>query len=648
MKRKYPKDCKIATIFFTTRNFFGEMAFAGFKSRKNYTHSMTIAAGKDIIKSFADRMPESPGVYRMLNKKGEPLYIGKARALKRRVMSYTQVDRLPTRLRRMVAETHEMTFTLTETEVEALLLEANLVKSMRPKYNVMLLDDKSFPYVVLDTGHEFPSIGKHRGSRDKTKMYFGPFASADSVNKSLLDLQRGFLVRNCADSFFANRKRPCLQYHIKRCTAPCVGMVSKEDYARQVQEAKAFLDGDTTTIKARLQEQMMAASEAQDYETAARLRDRIQALAHVQSSNAVYNKAVKEADVFVMARRGASSAISVFFIRAGRNYGHTSFYPKHDDEESNEALMSEFIGQFYAKRPVPKCVLVSDVPDEHKILEEALAVQSGHKVEICKPQRGERAQLLEWTRKTAEANLAMHISRTKAADDILEKLQNLAEMKDKPQRIEIYDNSHIQGAYKVGAYVVYRPTGFDKKQYRQYNIQTTELGDDFAMMREVLMRRAKRAGEGGESPDLMLIDGGKGQLSQVMAMLGEFWPEEVPPPTVIAVAKGPDRNAGREALHFPDGREERLAPDDPLLHFIQRLRDEAHRFVIGRHRLKREKAIEISSLDDLPNIGPARKKALLHHFGSAKATRKAGVKELSQVPGISKQLAEQIYKYYNE
>lgn len=609
---------------------------------------MTIAAGKEIIKSFADRMPESPGVYRMLNKRGEALYIGKARALKRRVLSYTMVDRLPTRLRRMVAETQEMVFTLTETETEALLLEANLVKSMQPKYNVLLQDDKSFPYVVVDIGHEFPSIGKHRGSRDKSKLYFGPFASADSVNKTLLDLQRGFMVRNCADTFFAMRRRPCLQYHIKRCTAPCVNLVSKEDYARQVGEARGFLEGDTTTIKARLQEQMLQASETQDYETAARLRDRIQALAHVQSSNAVYQKAVKEADVFVMARRGATSAISVFFIRAGRNYGHTSFYPKHDDEETNEKLMGDFIGQFYAKRPVPKCILVSDLPEEHKVLEEALCIQSGHKVEICLPKRGERAQLVEWTRKTAEANLAMHISRTKAADDILEKLRAMTALPAPPQRIEIYDNSHIQGAYKVGAYVVFRPNGFDKKHYRQYNIHSTDTGDDFAMMREVLMRRSRRVAEGGEAPDLMLIDGGKGQLSQVMAMLGEHWPEDVKPPVVIAVAKGPDRNAGRETLHFTDGREERLAPDDPLLHFIQRLRDEAHRFVIGRHRKKREKAIEINSLDDLANIGPTRKKALLHHFGSAKAARLAGVKELSQVPGISKNLAEQIYKYFNE
>mgnify|MGYP000502892886 CR=1 FL=1 len=609
---------------------------------------MSLASGRAVIKSFADRMPDSPGVYRMVNAKGDFLYIGKARALKRRVMNYTQVDRLPNRLRRMVSETTDMSFVLTETETEALLLEANLVKSLQPKYNVMLLDDKSFPYLVIDTTHEFPSVMKHRGPKDKGKQYFGPFASADAVNKSWLDIQRGFMLRNCTDAFFATRTRPCLQYHIKRCTAPCVAFVDKETYGNQVAEAKAFLEGDTTTIKEKLKNKMIAASEAMDFEVAARLRDRLAAVSYVQQSNAVYQDVVGEADLFVMARSGGAAAISVSFIRAGRNYGNTTFYPKPDDEDTDAALMSTFIAQFYSERPVPKCILVSMMPDERELLEEALALRADRKVEICRPQRGERVKLLTWAQKTVDAALAMHIARTKAAAFVMQGLAELAGLEKPPSRIEIYDNSHIQGAHRVGAYVVYTPDGFDKKQYRQYNINESEGGDDFAMMREVLMRRSKRVADGGVVPDVLLIDGGKGQLSQVMAMLAEHWPEGAAYPAVIAVAKGPDRNAGREVLHFPDGREIRLESNDAVLHFIQRLRDEAHRFVIGRHRAKREKAIEINPLDDVPNIGPSRKKALLHHFGSGKAVRRASVEDLSRVEGISKALAVQIYKYFNE
>lgn len=609
---------------------------------------MSLSSGKAVIKSFAERLPESPGVYQMRGSKGQYLYIGKARALKRRVTNYTITENLPTRLQRMVSETVEMQFTLTETEAEALLLEANLIKTHRPKYNILLQDDKSFPYLVIDTTHPFPSLAKYRGAQEKGKQYFGPFASAGAVTKTLIDMQRGFMIRNCTDSYFAARKRPCLQYHIKRCTAPCVDLVTKDEYETQVSDAVSFLSGKSTNIQNKLQARMMVESENMNFEAAAMYRDRLSALAQVQGRNAIYSQNVDEADAFVLARRGAMSSIAVFFVRNGCNYGQTTFYPRHDAEASDEALMANFISQFYAKRPAPKMVLASVEPIDKDVLEKALGVISGRKVEISKPTRGEKAKLIDWAMKTAEQALALHISQTKAAGEVMQALMELVGLNEVPERIEIYDNSHIQGAFKVGAYVVYEPQGFNKKEYRQYNIKTVEAGDDFAMMREVMQRRVTRIAEGGTRPDLMIIDGGKGQLSQIMLRINELWPDDVKPCAVIAVAKGEDRNAGREVLHFPDGREIRLAPNDPLLHFIQRLRDEAHRFVIGRHRQKREKTISVSTLDDLPNIGPSRKKALLHYFGSAKAVRAAGVQELSRVEGISKRLAEQIYKYFNE
>lgn len=609
---------------------------------------MSLSRGKAVIKSFAERLPDSPGVYQMRGSKGQYLYIGKAKALKRRVTNYTITDNLVVRLQRMVAETVEMQFTLTETEAEALLLEANLIKTHKPKYNILLQDDKSFPYLVIDTTHPFPSLAKYRGAREKGKKYFGPFASAGAVTKTLIDMQRGFMLRNCTDSYFAARKRPCLQYHIKRCTAPCVALASKDEYGAQVDEAVAFLSGKASNIQKKLQDKMSAESEAMNFEAAAMYRDRLAALAQVQTRNAIYQQELEEADVFVLARRGAVSSIAVFFIRNWCNYGQTTFYPRHDEEASDAQLMANFIGQFYAKRPAPKLVIVSAEPEGKDVLEKALAVMAEQKVEICKPSRGEKARLVGWAMKTAEQALALHISQTKVTEELMRQLGELAGLDAPPARIEVYDNSHIQGAFKVGAYVVYETAGFNKKEYRQYNINTVKAGDDFAMMREVMQRRVARIADGGARPDLMLIDGGKGQLSQIMGQIEAFWPEDVPPCAVIAVAKGEDRNAGREVLHFPDGREVRLEPKDPLLHFIQRLRDEAHRFVIGRHRQKREKAISVSTLDDLPNIGPSRKKALLHHFGSAKAVKGAGVLELSRVEGISKRLAEQIYKYFNE
>lgn len=609
---------------------------------------MSLARGAATIKSFADNMPDGPGVYRMINKQGEFLYIGKAKSLKKRVISYTRTDQLPTRLQRMVAETVDMTFTHTETEAEALLLEATLINSHQPRYNILFIDDKSFPLLVIDLTHDFPSIAKHRGQREKGKRYYGPFASGLAVNNTLLDIQRGFQLRNCTDSYFAARTRPCLQYHIKRCTAPCVNYVSREEYAAQVAETAQFLEGDTSTLTDKIRDQMMAASAAQDYERAGRLRDRLQAITYVRSSNIVAQQIVQDADIIVMARRADACVVTLFMVRGFRNYGHANFYPRHSEFETDSAVIERFLAQYYGAHEVPKQILMSVVLDDQDMVQDALCVRAGRKVEIIVPARGEKLKLVQWCQRTADAALAMNLAHTKASKEILASFAELADLDAPPGRIEIYDNSHIQGAFRVGAYVVYQNGGFDKKQYRTYNIKTTEQGDDFAMMREVLMRRAKRVGAGDTVPDVLLIDGGKGQLSQVTAMLDEYWPDDIPMPCIIAVAKGPDRNAGREVLHMTSGAEIRLPHDDPLLHFIQRLRDEAHRFVIGRHRSKREKAIEINALDDIPNVGASRKKALLMHFGSAKAVRTAAIEELAKVEGISTRLAEQIYKYFNE
>lgn len=613
-----------------------------------YLKNMSLSHGIDIIKSYARNMPVSPGVYQMHNKNGDVLYIGKAKALKNRVTSYTQPNRAPIRIQRMIAQTDHMRFTITETEAEALLLEQTLIKSKKPPFNVLLRDDKSFPYIVLDTSHEFPSIRKHRGKRDKSKTYFGPFASAKAVNQVLTDIQRGFQIRNCTNSYYDARKRPCLQYHIKRCSAPCVNKVTRGEYAQQVKDVNAFMRGDNDSLKTTIQKQMQEASEAMAYERAAQLRDRLQALSYVQNQRLNISIDEKNMDIFVLSRRESISAMCVFFIRNGRDYGHASFYPKHDSEQSDAQLMQEFMVQFYTNRPLVPNIMVSHAPDEQEIVEEALSKLADHKVSINQPQRGRKKKYLEQCVKTTDAQLAMQMAQTKVNDELLSKLAGIYGGHKPPERIEIYDNSHIQGAFKVGAYVVYDEGGFNKKEYRQYNITETDTGDDFAMMREVMRRRIAKIKDGGVSPDLMIIDGGKGQLSQVLNMMEQDWIDTEDKPAIIAVAKGVDRNAGREVIHTVEGDEIRLEKNDPVLHFIQRLRDESHRFVIGRHRLKREKSISQNDLGGLPQIGPMRKKALLQSFGSAKAVRSAGVKALQQVEGISKALAEQIYKYYHE
>ncbi len=614
-----------------------------------YLKTMSLENGVTIIKSFAQRLPDSAGVYQMHNEKGEYLYIGKAKSLKKRVVNYTRPNALPVRLQRMIAQTTTMEFTLCETEVDALILEQALIKAKKPRYNILLRDDKSFPFMMLDPSHDYPRITKHRGKQDKGKIYFGPFASAHSMNRALLDIQKSFMIRNCTDSYFANRKRPCLQYHIKRCTAPCVGKVTKDAYAQQIKDALSFIEGDDDRLQKDLQVQMQAASDALAYERAAQLRDRIEALRFVQGHSDQTRLPYSDVDIFAFARKGSISVMRVTFIRRGKEYGHTSFYPNHDDETLDHDLMRDFIMQFYTNRSLPRNILVSIQPSELDVLEKALVQMAEHKVDIVCPMKGVKKNYLDQCMKTAMADMAMHVAHTKVTQGLLDQLGALVGLEYAPTRIEIYDNSHIQGAFKVGAYVVYDENGFNKKDYRQYNITETDTGDDFAMMREVMRRRILKINEGGTPPDLMIIDGGKGQMTQIIEIMDEFWGDDsVKRPAILGVAKGVDRNAGREILHFINRAELSLDRKDPLLHFIQRLRDESHRFVIGRHRTKREKSIESNDLGNLPQVGAVRKRALLAHFGSAKAVRNAGVKELQAVEGVSKTLAENIYKYYHE
>ncbi len=609
---------------------------------------MSLENGVKVIKSFAQRMPDTPGVYQMHNENGDYLYIGKAKSLKKRVVSYTRPSALPMRLQRMIAGTMTMEFTLCETETDALILEQALIKTKKPRYNILLRDDKSFPYMMMDPSHDFPSISKHRGRQDRAKKYFGPFASAYAMNRALLDIQRGFQIRNCTDGYFANRNRPCLQYHIKRCTAPCVGKVTKEDYAQQLNEALAFIEGDDDTLQKKLRGQMEHASEALEYERAAQIRDRIEALSFIQGHNTQTRLPYPEVDVFAFAREGSISTMRVSFIRRGREYGHTSFHPSHDDTQATGALMRDFIMQFYINRSMPVTIMLSDMPEDLQLIQDALSKIASRQISVTLPLKGAKKNYLDQCMKTARADLAMHVAHTKVTDDLLQKLGALVNLPEAPTRIEIYDNSHIQGAFKVGAYVVYDEGGFNKKEYRQYNITETDKGDDFAMMREVMRRRILRINEGGVAPDLMIIDGGKGQMTQIMEIMDEFWARDEARPAILGVSKGVDRHAGREILHFINRSEIQLEPRDPLLHFIQRLRDESHRFVIGRHRKKREKSIDSNDLGDLPQVGAKRKKALLNHFGSAKAVRGAGVEALQSVEGVSKTLADKIYKYYHE
>ncbi len=609
-------------------------------------------AGIAAIRNVWQTLPMKPGVYRMHDARGDVLYVGKARALKNRVSNYTQVDRLPNRLRRMVAQTRSMTIVTTNSEAEALLLEAQLIKRYRPAYNVLLRDDKSFPFILLRADHAYPRIQKHRGARRAKGNYYGPFASAGSVNQTLNALQKLFLLRSCNDSFFARRDRPCLLYQIKRCSAPCVDRISAPDYAELVDDAKAFLSGKSTAVQTKLAAQMEAAAEGLDFESAAIMRDRLKALTFIQGSQAINAEGVGDADIFALAAKSGVMCIQAFFIRGGQNWGHRSFFPVHTADVPEDEVLASFMIQFYEDVPPPRTILVDREPAEASLLADALAERAGGKVTIAVPQRGDRVRLIAQASRNAVEALERRQAESTTQGRLLQEVADLFELAEPPKRIEIYDNSHIQGTNALGAMVVAGPEGFLKGQYRKFNIKNpdTAPGDDFAMMREVMGRRFGRALEEdpdrdkGQWPDLVLIDGGKGQMSAVKGVLDEMGVEDVP---LIGVSKGPDRHAGRETFHFPDGREFTLPVNAPVMFYLQRLRDEAHRFAIGAHRNKRSKAITASPLDEVPGIGPARKKAMLMHFGTARAVRDASLEDLTRAPGVSEAVARVVYDFYH-
>jgi excinuclease ABC subunit C len=612
-----------------------------------------IDAGVEAIRTVLHTLPTRPGVYRMQDARGDVLYVGKARALRNRVTNYTQVDRLPKRLQRMVAQTRSMTIVTTNNEAEALLLEAQLIKRFRPPYNVLLRDDKSFPFILLREDHPFPRVQKHRGARKAKGRYYGPFASAGSVTRTINALQKLFLLRSCTDSFFANRSRPCLLYQIKRCSAPCVGRINETGYTELVQDAQDFLGGKSTAVQKKLGAAMQLASDAMDFEQAAVLRDRLKALTFIQGSQAINAEGLGDADIFAMASKSGAMCIQAFFIRGGQNWGHRSFFPVHTAEVAEDEVLTSFMAQFYEEVPPPRLVLSDRVPAECELMAEALTERIGFKVRIEVPQRGERVKLIRQAQRNAVEALERRLAESTTQGKILNEMVEVFGLDGIPDRIEVYDNSHIQGTNALGGMIVAGPEGFRKNAYRKFNIKNPDTvpGDDFAMMREVFERRFGRAQredperESGEWPDLVLIDGGKGQLSAARAMLEEMGIEDI---CMIGIAKGPHHGRdGREIFHLPDGREIMFPINDPVLFYLQRLRDEVHRYAIGAHRTKRSKAITVSSLDEVPGIGPARKKALLMHFGTAKAVRSAALEDLQRAPGVSTAVAQTVYDYFH-
>jgi excinuclease ABC subunit C len=610
-----------------------------------------LETGVAAIRNVLQTLPARPGVYRMVDAAGSVLYVGKARALKNRVANYTQVSRLPRRLQRMVAQTRDMVIVTTNTEAEALLLEAQLIKRWRPPYNVLLRDDKSFPFIFLREDHDFPRISKHRGARAGKGVFYGPFASAGAVNATLNALQKVFLLRSCTDSFYANRTRPCLLYQIRRCSAPCVGRISAPDYAALVEDAKAFLAGRTVEAQAKLAGAMQAAAAVQDFELAAVLRDRLKALTFIQGSQAINaDSSLTEADIVAIAAREGAMCVQVFFIRGGQNWGHRAWFPAHVQDLDEAAVLQSFLPQLYEEIPPAREILLDRALPEADWLAEALSDRAGHRIALKVPQRGANRRLVEQASRNAREALDRRAAEATTQGRLLAELADLFGLEGPPRRIEIYDNSHIQGTNALGAMVVAGPEGLLKSQYRKFNMKGEALtpGDDFAMMRAMLRRRFARLAEAGDEragwPDLLLIDGGKGQVSAVVETLAELGIEEVP---LVGVAKGPDRNAGREVFHLPSGEELTLPPNSPLLFYIQRLRDEAHRFAIGAHRAKRTKAMVASPLDDVPGIGPARKKALLLHFGTARAVKGASLEDLERTPGINKAMARAIHEHFH-
>jgi excinuclease ABC subunit C len=645
----------------------------------------SITAGVTLLRQALRTVPASPGVYRMLDRKGDALYVGKARNLKARVQNYTHPAGLSNRLRRMVAETASFEIVVTATEAEALLLECNMIKRLMPRYNVLLRDDKSFPFIHLTADHAFPQLAKFRGARDKPGAYFGPFASAGAVNRTLVALQKAFLLRSCSDSLFANRTRPCLLYQIKRCSAPCVGRIAGADYARLIEQATLFLSGRSRDIQQRLAAEMDTAAEALDFEAAALIRDRIRALSLVQGHQDIHVAGIADADVIAAYQAGGQTCIQVFFFRGGHNWGNRAYFPSHDRQLGVEEVLTAFVGQFYDNRPKPPLVLLSHQLVEQDLVAEALSLRGG-RVSLAMPQRGDKKRLVDRVVAAAREALGRRLAESASQRQLLDGAAAAFGLEGPLNRIEVYDNSHIQGRHAVGAMIVAGPDGLMKSAYRKFTIRGlpapgrprppradasdppdapgaeasegsstgTELasigGDDYAMMREVFHRRFGRAlkedpeRERGQWPDLVLIDGGQGQLTAAQAALAELGIDDV---AIAGIAKGPDRNAGRERFFLPGRPPFSLEPRDPVLYFLQRLRDEAHRFAIGAHRAKRAKAIGRSPLDEIAGIGARRKHALLHHFGSARTVARAGLAEIERVPGISKTVAKKVYEHFH-
>lgn len=624
----------------------------------------TPLSGAELIADHVKRLPARPGVYRMINAGGDVLYVGKAKSLKARVSSYAKSGGHSNRIMRMISETAAMEFVVTATETEALLLEANLIKHLKPRYNVILRDDKSFPFILVAEDHEAPQILKHRGAQNRKGAYYGPFASAGAVNRTLNTLQKAFLLRSCSDSVYEGRSRPCLLHQIKRCSAPCVDLISRKDYLALVEEAKTFLSGESAKVQRTLSNQMENASADLDFERAASLRDRIRALSYIQGAQDINPGGVAEADVFAIHSDAGQSCVQVFFFRGGQNWGNHAYFPKHDKEEEPAAILDAFIAQFYDSREPPKSILVSHTPPQADLLAEALSLRAGRKVTITEPRRGEKRDLIKAAQMNARESLSRRMAESASQQKSLRQLSDILGLEAPPERIEVYDNSHIQGANAVGAMIVAGPEGFIKSQYRKFNIKTESLtpGDDFGMMREVITRRFARLmkDENAERPDLVIIDGGKGQLSAVLDALKEIGVDpEAEGVTIIGVAKGRreadgggkriDRtmSATGEQVVTPGRDPFTLPPRDPGLFVLQRLRDEAHRFAVGAHRAKRKKAIAANPLDAVPGIGAKRKRALLNHFGSAKEIARAKPQDLAAVEGVSAALAQKIYDHFH-
>ena len=641
-----------------------------------------LAVGRAVIASHAKLAPSSPGVYRMIDAKGDVLYVGKAKNIRKRIIAYGRPTGYDPRIERMIAATAALEFVSTATETEALLLEANLIKRLRPRFNVLLRDDKSFPHILITADHWAPQILKHRGARTREGNYYGPFASVWAVNRTITALQRAFLLRSCSDGFFESRTRPCLLYQIKRCSGPCTREIDFAEYGELVREANAFLSGKSQAVKDELAAEMEKASAELDFERAAIYRDRLAALSAVQSHQGINPHGVEEADVFAVHQAGGFSCVEVFFFRTGQNWGNRAYFPKADRSLSAGEVLGAFLAQFYDDKPSPRAIFISHEIEERALLAEALSIKSGHKVEVSMPQRGEKKDLVDHALANAREALARKLAESSSQRRLLELLAEVFTLARPPRRIEVYDNSHIQGTNAVGAMIVAGAEGFQKNQYRKFNIRADDLapGDDFGMMREVLSRRFKRLmneaprpmpgmpptsaqvlamapadggapidiGDGDNDspwPDLVVIDGGRGQLTAAQETLAALGIVDVP---LVAVAKGPDRDAGMETFFLPGREPFKLKPRDPVLYFVERLRDEAHRFAVGSHRVRRRRDIREAGLQEIPGIGPTRKRALLHHFGTLKAIERAALADLAKVPGISAETARKIYDFFHE